>query len=258
MVCGFQRTDETFTVFKKYHITKKRRYEEMKAREFAWFDLNVLRAVPEHHVVRVLDLMTRSKSQMRQDIMVLSHLNFKRDGYFVEFGATNGVDLNNSWLMEKEFGWTGIVAEPGRIWQDALKSNRSCAIDERCVAPRTGEMVEFTLAPRGENSGISEFVPKRRQMRGTQYKVETVSLNDLLAEHGAPEIIDYVSCDTEGSENTIMEAFDFSKHKFRFFSVEHNFEPRREDMYHLMTRNGYERIHTDLSRDDDWYIYPGL
>lgn len=245
-------------MFGKFHIARKFRYEEMKAREFAWFDLNLLRAVPEDHVTRVLDLLTRSRSQMRQDVVVLSHLNFKRSGFFIEFGATNGVDLNNTWLLEKEFGWNGIVAEPGRIWQDDLNRNRDCIIDDRCVAPRSGETVEFTLAPRSENSGISEFVPRRRRIRGTQYKVETVSFNDLLAQHDAPEIIDYASVDTEGSENAIMEAFDFSKHKFRFFSVEHNWEPRRAQMFNLMTSHGYERVHLELSRCDDWYVYPGL
>jgi len=242
----------------KYYVARKFRYDEMKAREFAWFDLNILRAVPEDHVVPAMKLLLRSRSQMRQDVVVLSALNFKRGGYFVEFGAANGLDLSNTWLLEKEFGWTGLLAEPGRVWHEDLRRNRDCVIDTRCVAPRTGEKVSFTLAPRFENSGLSEFVPRRRQIRGKQYEVETVSFNDLLAEHGAPEIIDYASVDTEGSENAIMEAFDFSRHKFRFFSVEHNWEPRREHMYDLMTSNGYKRVHEELSRCDDWYVHPDV
>ena len=63
----------------------------------------------------------KSRAQLKQDIFVLLETGFKRDGYFVEFGATNGVDLSNSWLLEKAFGWTGILAEPARIWHDDLK-----------------------------------------------------------------------------------------------------------------------------------------
>ena len=53
------------------------------------------------------------KSQIYQDIFVLYTLNWKRNGFFVEFGATNGFDLSNSYLLEKDFGWKGILCEPG-------------------------------------------------------------------------------------------------------------------------------------------------
>ena len=45
-----------------------------------------------------------AKSQINQDIFVLYTLNWKRNGFFVEFGATNGVDLSNTYLLEKNFG----------------------------------------------------------------------------------------------------------------------------------------------------------
>jgi len=46
-------------------------------------------------------LLANSKSQLRQDLFVLSQLGFKRGGFFVEFGATNGIDLSNSYLLDK-------------------------------------------------------------------------------------------------------------------------------------------------------------
>ena len=38
-------------------------------------------------------LLQESKSQLRQDFIALSELDFKMNGYFVEFEATNGIDL---------------------------------------------------------------------------------------------------------------------------------------------------------------------
>jgi len=206
-------------------------------------------------VTKVLSLMDRAYSQIRQDLVALSYLDFKRDGFFLEFGATNGIDLNNTHLMETEFGWTGILAEPDRHWQNDLKRNRSCIIDTRCVANRSGEQLRFTAAHRNEASGLSDFVPLRHRLQGAQYDVESVSLNDLLEQHNAPEVIDFASVDTEGSEFSILDAFDFSRWKFRFVAIEHNWKPQREKVFELMTRNGYKQVHKDISRFDDWYVH---
>lgn len=239
-------------------IIKRDRYEDLKARERGYFDLEFLKAIPRDSVAQCLDLLDQSHSQLRQDLFALQHLGFKRDGFFVEFGATDGVSLSNSYLMESEFGWTGLLAEPGRAWHDALKANRTATIDTRCIAGRTGDTVSFVELPNGENSGIADYVPLRRKVRGTSYDVETVSLNDFLDQHGAPEVIDYASIDTEGSELSILQGFDFSKHGFRVLTLEHNYRPERSTMYDLLTANGYKRVCETASRFDDWYIHPDL
>lgn len=174
--------------------------------------------------------------------------------FFLEFGATDGVELNNTWLMEKQFGWRGIVAEPARGWQDDLYANRTCTIDSRCVWKRTGDTLEFAEAPRGENSGISAFMKPSRKRRSTNYAVQTIALNDLLAEHDAPDLIDFASIDTEGSEFDSLEAFDFGRWRFGALCVEQNFAPQREKLHALLTGNGYARVLEHVSRFDDWYV----
>ena len=74
-----------------------------------------------------------SKAQLKQDVFALIENDFKRDGFFVEFGAANGVHLSNTYLLEKEFGWRGILAEPARMWHADLQRNRTCAIEMDCV-----------------------------------------------------------------------------------------------------------------------------
>ncbi len=235
-------------------ITRKDRLAELKLRERSYFDLEFIKAMDPERRNKCLELLDKSRSQLRQDLFALAQVDFQTGGFFLEFGATNGVELNNTWLMEKEFGWTGILAEPARGWHADLKVSRNCTIDTRCVWKSSGDKLQFTEAPRGENSAISTFVKPSRKLRGQSYDVETISLNDLLDQHDAPKVIDYASIDTEGSEFDILNAFDFDRHSFRVMSVEHNFAAQREDIFKLLTSHGYARVLENVSRFDDWYV----
>ena len=244
-------------IFSNVAITRKDRLHDLKARENGHFDLEFLKIVPAQHRNRCFDLLDSATAQLRQDLFGLVQSDFKTNGFFLEFGATDGLAHNNTYLMNTAFGWQGILAEPARGWHDELRANRSCIIDTRCVWKSSGETLQFTEAPRGENSAISSFVRPRRKLRGTQYDVMTISLNDLLTEHGAPRHVDFASIDTEGSEYDILSAFDFGRWSFGVICIEHNYAPQRENLYALLTANGYNRVHEDVSRFDDWYVPAG-
>lgn len=201
---------------------------------------------------------TASKGQLLQDLFVLFQLEERREGFFVEFGAANGIDLSNSYLLETQYGWRGILAEPARGWRDQLKANRRCIVDHRCVWRATGEELSFLEADAGEFSTLQSLADKDRhaeiRQSGTTYPVETITLNDLLTQHAAPPVIDYLSLDTEGSELQILEAFDFSRWQIQVITVEHNFSANRDGLYQLLTKNGFRRVFTELSLFDDWYV----
>jgi FkbM family methyltransferase len=202
-------------------------------------------------------LISNSKSQLGQDLVALSVLPTKLGGFFVEFGATNGVDGSNTYLLEKFLGWKGILSEPARTWRDELEKNREATIDLRCVYNQSGLQLKFQEAA-GGLSTLSYFASSdihalaRRQSR--QYTVESVSLNDLLSEHKAPSHIDFLSIDTEGSELLILLALDFSKYSFGFICVEHNFTENRKRIQELLESNGYSQVYPELSDFDDWFV----
>ena len=46
-----------------------------------------------------------SYSQIGQDLEVLKFYNFKENGFFIEIGASDGISLSNTYLLEKNFNW---------------------------------------------------------------------------------------------------------------------------------------------------------
>lgn len=199
----------------------------------------------------------RSFAQLFQDLWVLHQTGERHGGYFVEFGATNGKDLSNTFLLERDYGWHGILAEPNPEWHSDLVINRPTSnIDLRCVYSETGQTLQFAASNDAEyGTLISHF--RYANARAANFRpipVETISLNDLLTEHHAPTDIDYISIDTEGSELQILETFDFSKWNVSLFTIEHNYSDQQPLIDALMHSKGYRRDRADRSHWDAWYV----
>jgi FkbM family methyltransferase len=241
-------------------ITRHSRLEALRQRLNAASDTDIelLINAPPEHISDIIRYFPQSTAQSRQDIFVLAQFAFKRGGFFVEFGATNGIDHSNTYLLEKEFGWTGILAEPAHCWHGALRRNRKVTIDTQCVWKESNQTVPFYETNASDLSTIDiyrgEDLHAGNRAHGIRYDVATISLQDLLIKHHAPPLIDYLSIDTEGSEFDILKHVDFERHKFRIITCEHNFTPARDKIYTLLSQNGYKRTLERVSKQDDWYV----
>ncbi|RAK59960.1 methyltransferase [Phenylobacterium hankyongense] len=202
--------------------------------------------------------LTRSKSQFLQDLWVAYELKSRKNGFFVEFGGADGIKFSNSYFLETELGWNGVVAEPARVWHPAIRNNRACFVDNRCVWTQSGQSLTFNQPPIAAHSTIDSYsdsdVHADTRKDGQRYEVETISLNDLLQFWGAPRRIDYLSIDTEGSELDILQAFDFATYDVRLITVEHNHSDKRQPLFELLTSKGFRRKFEKLSGVDDWYV----
>jgi hypothetical protein len=138
-------------------ITRHSTLEKLRKNSSAAQDIEVLQQLNGANAQQLLKYFRQSKSQLRQDLFVLSRLDFKTQGYFVEFGATNGYKLSNTYLMEKEFGWNGILAEPATIWHEDLKKNRSCNIETDCVWKDSNSILTFNQAASAALSTITSY-----------------------------------------------------------------------------------------------------
>jgi FkbM family methyltransferase len=186
-----------------------------------------------------------------------------RDGYFVEAGACSGIRGSATYLLETQLGWGGICVEPvDRSYRRLLKTRR-CSTDNRCLWDRSGEVIPFTVfsetRPRSGitevNKNIEGWAGAATQPTQTVLK-QTVTLQDLLVEHGAPPIVNYLCLDIEGAERRVLEAFDLrdGRHRILAISIEGgSCDDLMEDAGYVRTSNrftnrGYDRyfLHPEL------------
>jgi len=206
-------------------------------------------------------------SELGQDVLALVTNQKRTGGFFVEFGTMDGIYASNTYLLEKHYQWQGIVCEPGRTFHQDLHNNRRCVIDKRAVSDKSGRSLIFkeTEIQLGLSGLVDYFNPRdkhskrRNSSQGQSYPVDTVSLLDLLDQHNAPEHIEYISVDTEGSELAILGEFDFDRYRVDLWTIEHNYvAEQRQAIQDLMTGQGYMNILCDRSKYDDWYIHQSL
>jgi FkbM family methyltransferase len=205
------------------------------------------------------------KSQLYQDLFVSFIVKDNYNKTFLEFGATNGFDLSNTFLLENQLSWSGVLAEPDTQWLNQLKKNRPKAkIISKCIWKNSFEKLNFFSSEIGVLSTLDSFkfsdaesMPgntKARVKSGKNIEVETISLNQVIEEEFNGKSPAYISIDTEGSEFEILNSLDFSKYRPTVFTVEHNFTQLQDKIDKLMSDNNYIRVFTKLTAFDAWYI----
>jgi hypothetical protein len=180
--------------------------------------------------------MPRFNGQAAQDLFVRTVLNEKRDGTFVEIGSNHPITINNTFLLEKELNWRGIMVEYDPSYLEFYQGCRSTA--HHVIADAT-----------------------------------TVNFAEEFAKAKMPADIDYLQVDLEVSNgstiNTLVNLDDQVMDAYRFATVtfEHDIysgdhHDTRQRSREIFQRRGYARVVEDVSNDDlpyeDWYVHPDL
>lgn len=207
----------------------------------------------------------QTNAQLLQDLFAAFVVQKNYDNTFLEFGATDGKSLSNSFTLENELFWTGVLAEPDIQWFEALKNNRpKTKIISKCIWKASGEKINFFSSEQGVFSTIDSFrysdkasLPGNTQARnksGKNYEVETISLNKVIEDEFNDISPSYISVDTEGSEFEILNSFNFSKYHPAVFTIEHNYTENLKKIDEVMNRNNYIRVFRYLTVFDAWYV----
>jgi FkbM family methyltransferase len=203
-----------------------------------------------------------SFSQLGQDLEVLKFYKYKYEGFFIEIGASDGINLSNTYLLEKDYKWKGICVEPiPKIFKLLCNNRPNSLCCNNAVYNDSNKDILFDIANNYDLlSGISKHIDHHKETvdsNKTQIIVKTITFNDLLEKYNAPLFIDYLSLDTEGSELEILKSVNLNKYTFGLIDVEHNYiEPRRSQIRELLTSNGYNYI--KANHLDDCYKHKSI
>lgn len=197
-----------------------------------------------------------SAPNTQQDRWVLDILGGKEGGYFVDIGASNGRGANNTYALERYYGWDGVCIEANDAWFRELSRMRSCACEHVVVYSTTGT-VEFIEPDKHPGyGGVLENLRKAKQRfwddGGNMVIKPCDTLENILDRHNAPSTIDYLSIDVEGSELAILRDFPFLRYRFKAISIEGN------SCNDLLLAQGYVMVQNPYA-SVDWeyfFVYP--
>ena len=177
-----------------------------------------------------------SYSQAWQDIFVLVALDGLVEGKYVEIGAGDARNINNTYLLEKEFGWVGVSLDidPKAVISYRRRRTNQCLLADACQ----------------------------------------VDFSEIFKEIDFGSQVDYLQVDIEPSTNSLKALRNFmaSGVKPRVVTFETDFyDPNmseevsqkvRNESRDLMWSLGYELIAGDVGSTsaanpfEDWYVDP--
>lgn len=189
----------------------------------------------------------------------------RRNGYFVEAGAADGISGSSCFLLERQLAWRGICIEPDEDFFTRLSKNRPGSICENVCLAAAGGPVDFVVA--SDTGGHSPFLNgvrtalEQNKWRGDEVVAggttvikQAVTLEELLSKHGAPRVIEYGAFDIEGSEFEALRSFPFDRYRFLALSLELD-GSIADNVTELLLGNGYREVKNPFNADFPWERY---
>ena len=185
-----------------------------------------------------------TNSQAGQDIFVLRTLKNKKNGFFIEIGSDSPNINNNTYILEKEYNWKGLMVEQNKYWIEHYKKDRSNS---------------YHIFNDARNIDYISF----------------------FNNNNFPKNIDYLQIDLDVNNRStldVLEKFDktiFNNYKFATITFEHDiytgdYFNTRIISRDIFIKNGYflvfpdVKVNPDVNLKDkmfpfeDWYVHPDL
>lgn len=187
----------------------------------------------------------------------------KTNGYFIDIGAHNGIDVNNTYYFENE-GWNGICFEPIPEIFKQLEQNRKCKLVNKAISNTEGPAQFFLIKGYSDMlSGLVDEYPQEhiarinREIEHYNQEYDYIDVICSIFDKEATETnINILSIDTEGAELTILKTIDFTKYNVDVMIIEYNYH--NQELIDLLHKNNFEIIQqrgVDLIVKNKNYVY---
>lgn len=179
------------------------------------------------------------KSQSDQDVIALAYFNNKKDGFFIDIGAFDGVSISNTYALE-QLGWSGACIEPLPDQFNNLQKNRKCDLYNVALCDKDDSDMEFISAD--GYSGFEDTMTNGNKLlvntdkNSKKIYVKTMTFNRLMQNYPNRTHVNYMSIDVEGGELAILKTINFTKYTFDMITVENN---RKPEVDNYMNKKGY-------------------
>jgi len=172
--------------------------------------------------------ITENHSQSMQDLFVLSMLDGKKNGVYVEVGADRPRVINNTWLLESAYDWMGVSFEIDPVKVDYFNTIRR----NKCIC-----------------ADATEF----------DYKY-------LFEERNYPKQIDYLQLDCDPPQVTLqcLNRLPLEDYRFSVITFETDLYAGGGDVqrqqWETLTNLGYQRVAKNVKNEgnpyEDWWVDP--
>jgi len=169
-------------------------------------------------------------SQSMQDMFVLMALDGKRQGVYVELGADLPRIINNTYLLESEFDWSGVSFEydPDKVeFFNTIRRNK-CICDD----------------------------------------ATTFDYKFLFEERNYPKQIDYLQLDLDPAEGTLAALKNLPLDEYRFSAITYETDVYRagadvqDEEIEILKFYGYELVVRNVANEgnpyEDWWVDPNI
>ncbi|MFQ5495580.1 MAG: FkbM family methyltransferase [Phycisphaerae bacterium] len=208
------------------------------------------------------------KAQFGEDRVLWEVFRQRRDGFFVEIGAYDGVTLSNTYFLER-MGWHGVLVEPiPELAQRAAAARpRSRVVQAACSRRGSRGTATFTVT---QNVPVLSYLSADREhvdrclregAELVEIEVPLTTVDEILKESrgrsgagGGPWVpgegwrIDLVSIDTEGCELDVLDGMNLERFKPRVLVIE-NDRPSGAGVEAYLGERGYGKFHRQAIND---------
>ena len=234
--------------------------------------------------------ITQTPSQFYQDVFVLAMLQGKTNGTFLDIGAGHPYFMSNTYLLEKQFNWSGICIDcvdetqnsqsQNGIWQSFYQAVRDPSWPESVnnIKDLPESLQKECINIHGYSYNVEQYFKPWTEVRPKSQFILADAATVDYSQLG--DSFDFLQIDLDHTEASLSSLTkSLHSNKFAVIAFEHDIGHPRDDRNYLKNKSqeiiqshGYEMVINNVTvpkqisidnpffnhHIEDWYVNPNI